>query len=158
MATTVTAATLSIRITESITLNGVARNGGTTLSIESVKTISNRIIEVTNAEHGTELITISTTAGPGQYDKTAVKYMRMTNLDDTNFVTIMFATGDGDGGAGKSWTVKLEAGKSYVVGDLSLINDDDDIDDYATGATNVARIVALADTAAVDVELYIAST
>jgi hypothetical protein len=156
MATTVTASTLSVKISESITLNGVSRNGGTTLSVASIKSIANRIVEVTNATNGTELITVSTAPGAGVYDKNSVKYMRITNLDDTNFIIIMFTNGDGAGSGDHNWEVKLEAGKSYVIGDLSSIDDQADIDNFSASA--VAKVIAKADTAAVDVELYIAST
>ena len=156
MATTVTASTLSIKISESITLNGVSRNGGTTLSVASIKSIANRIVEVTNSTNGTELVNISTAPGAGVYDKNSVKYMRITNLDDTNFVIIMFTNGNGHDSGDHHWEVKLEAGKSYVIGDVSSIDAHNDIDSFS--AVAVALIVAKADTAAVDVELYIAST
>ena len=151
MATTVTASTLSVKISESITLNGVSRNGGTTLSVASIKSIASRIVEVTNATNGTELITVSTSPGAGVYDRSSVKYMRVTNLDDTNFILLQFTDS-----SSHHWEAKLEAGKSYVIGDLSSIDDQADIDNFSASA--VAKVIAKADTAAVDVELYIAST
>ena len=56
MASTVTAATLTVTISESITLNGVSRDSSSTASITSIRDISNRIIEVTNATNGTQLL------------------------------------------------------------------------------------------------------
>ena len=162
MATTVTASTLSVTVSERITLNGVSRNGSTTLSVGSIKEISNRIIEVSNSTNGTDLVAVAASAGavgPGKYDKTAVKYIRITNLDDTNFITLMFSDGDGTsgGGAGShNWELKLEAGKSILLGDLSSVDANNDIDSVSFVA--ISTILAKADTAAVDVELYIAST
>ena len=156
MATTVTASTLSIKISESITLNGVSRNGGNTVNIASIKSIANRIVEVTNSTNGTELVNISTAPGAGVYDKSNVKYMRITNLDDTNFVIIMFTNGNGVDSGDHHWEVKLEAGKSYVIGDVGSVDANIDIDNFT--AVSMALILAKADTAAVDVELYIAST
>ena len=160
MATTVTASTLSVTVSERITLNGVSRNGSTTLSVGSIKEISNRIIEVTNATHGTDLLEVSATAaavGPGKYAKTDVKYLRITNLDDTNFVTLMFTDGDGQGSGSHHWNLKLEAGKSLLLGDLSSVDSVSDIDSSVASLVAIAKILAKADTAAVDVELYVAS-
>ena len=151
MATTVTAAALSVTVTESITLNGVARNSKATTTIASIGEISNRIMSITNATNGTDIVDISTAASAGTYSKTALKYMRITNLDDTNFVVIQFTDS-----SSHHWELKLEAGKSLVIGDTSSIDDQADIDNFS--ATAIAKIVGLANTAAVDVEVYIAST
>ena len=164
MASTVSASTLSVTVSEKITLNGVSRNGSTTLSVGSIREISSRIINVTNSSGGTTLVSVAASAalvGPGKYDKTAVKYLRITNLDDTNFITVMFTDGDGAGSGSHNWQLKLEAGKSVLLGDLSSIDAHNDIDDGAAvvvSGQTLNNILALANTAAVDVELYIAST
>lgn len=154
MASTVTSATLSVKISETITLNGIARDSSTTASISSIRDISNRIIEVTNATNGTQLLKVAATSaavGAGTYDKTAVKYVRVTNLDDTNFIILHFTDE-----STHHWEAKVEAGKSYVMGDTSSIDDQADIDNFS--ASSLTLIAAIADTAACDVELYIAAT
>tara|TARA_R100001530_G_C4207555_1_gene126451 strand:+ start:21 stop:476 length:456 start_codon:yes stop_codon:yes gene_type:complete len=151
MATTVTAASLSVAITESITLNGVDRGSTTTATIASIGEVSSRIMSITNAENGTEIISISTAAGVGTYDKTAVKYLRITNLDDTNYILLQFTDS-----SSHHWELKLEAGKSIILGDTSSIDDQADIDNFSASA--IAKVIAKADTAAVDIEIYIAST
>ena len=154
MASTVTAATLTVTISESITLNGVSRDSSSTASITRIRDISNRIIEVTNATNGTQLLKVAANAaavGAGTYDKTAVKYVRITNLDDTNYIILQF-TDEGT----HHWEVKLDAGKSYVIGDTSSVDDQADIDNYSASALTL--IAAKADTASCDVELYIAAT
>ena len=154
MATTVTASTLSVTVSEKITLNGVSRNGSTTLSVGSIKEISNRIIEVTNSSGGTELVEFADTpgaVGPGKYDKGAVKYLRLTNLDDTNFITVQ-STDE----SAHHWEQKLIAGKSILFGNPSAVDAHADIE--STSFVKILKIIAQADTAAVDVELYIAST
>ena len=151
MATTVTASTLTVEVIESITLNGVSRNSSTTASISSIGEISNRIMSITNSTNGTDIVNIGTGSGAGTFDKTAVKYLRFTNLDDTNFVTIQFTDE-----ATHHWELKLEAGKSLIIGDTSSIDDQADIDNFS--ATAITKIIGKADTAAVDLEIYIAST
>ena len=160
MASTVSASTLSVTVSEKITLNGVSRNGSTTLSVGSIREISSRIINVTNSSGGTTLVSVAASAalvGPGKYDKTSVKYLRITNLDDTNFITVMFTDGDGAGSGSHNWQLKLEAGKSLLLGDLSSVDSVSDIDSSVASLVAIAKILAKADTAAVDVELYVAS-
>ena len=151
MSSTVTAATLTVSISESITLNSVARGSNTTVSIASIGEISNRIMSITNATNGTEIVSISTVAGVGTYDKTAVKYLRITNLDDTNFIILQFTDS-----SSHHWELKLEAGKTIMLGDTSSIDDQADIDNFSASA--IAKIIGKADTAACDIEIYIAST
>jgi len=151
MATIVTAATLTVEVAESITLNGVSRNSSTTASISSIGEISNRIMSITNSTNGTDIVNIGTGSGAGTFDKTAVKYLRFTNLDDTNFVTIQFTDE-----STHHWELKLDAGKSLIIGDTSSIDDQADIDNFS--ATAITKIIGKADTAAVDLEVYIAST
>jgi hypothetical protein len=156
MSTKVVAATLSVTISEGITLNGIARGSSTTMDIASIGEISNRIMSISNATNGTDIVDISTAASAGTYSKTAVKYMRLTNLDDTNYIIIMFTDGDGAGSGSHAWELKLEAGKSLVIGDTSSIDNQADIDSFS--ATAIAKVVGLANTAACDLEVFIAST
>ena len=51
--------------------------------------------------------------------------------------------------------IKLEAGKTLMFGDVSSVDDEADIDDFS--AATLTKCVAKADTADVDVEVYIAS-
>ena len=90
-------------------------------------------------------------AGVGTYDKTAVKYLRLTNLDDTNFIILQMTDS-----SSHHWELKLEAGKSLVIGDTGSIDDQADIDNFSASA--MAKIIGKADTAACDIEIYIAST
>ena len=50
MTTTLTAATLTITLTESIELNGVEQGGTSTKTISSVNEVSKRIVTVTTTE------------------------------------------------------------------------------------------------------------
>ena len=151
MATTVTAATLTVTIKESISLNNVDRNSLSTATISSIGEVSNRIMSISHATNGTEIISVSTAAGVGTYDKTAVKYLRITNLDDTNYIILQMTDS-----SSHHWELKLESGKSLVIGDTSSIDDQADIDNFS--ATAITKIIGKADTAACDIEIYIAST
>ncbi len=87
MATTVTASTLKVTVKEDITLNGKKHEFKQEQSIDNVNMIAQRIVRVPTS---TEKILdfSSTTIGAGQYVAGDVKYIRITNLDDTNFVNI----------------------------------------------------------------------
>ena len=152
MATTETAATLSVSVSESITLNGVQKDSNVITSIASIGEVSNRIMSIESDTNGTEIINIaSTLAGAGTYPKGTLKYLRITNLDDTNFVVIQIP----DESSHYS-ELKLEAGKTLMLGDVASIDDQADIDNFS--ATAITKIIGKADTADVDIELYIGST
>ena len=82
MATTVTASTLKVTVKEDITLNGKKHEFKQEQSIDNVNMIAQRIVRVPTS---TEKILDfnSTTIGAGQYVAGDVKYIRITNLDDT---------------------------------------------------------------------------
>ena len=149
MASTVTAGTLTVTIQESITLNNRDRGGSTTLSVSSIGEIANRIVSVASGSE-VELIKFGA-AGRGEFVAANLKYLRLTNLDDTNFVRLRFSRT-----SGHTADFKLPAGKSFIL-------TEEDISVHATAGafssfSAMTNINARADTAAVDVEYYVATT
>ncbi len=158
MASTLTAATMTVTINESITLNGKNQGGTVTKSIASIAEISKRILTITTNES-----TIATFSGAvassGHYNDSAVRYMRFTNLDDTYFVTLTFRNQDNDEVA-----IKLDAGNSFIwhadnsagmVGVFNATQDADAASDTAFGS--LTNIQADAETGTLDLEMIIAS-
>ena len=85
MASTITAATLTVTHSESITLNGQDQGSTNTFTIASIKDISKRLVTIAADDDATVLVFKSTTAiADGALDKDLVKYIRITNLDDKN--------------------------------------------------------------------------
>ena len=126
MASTVTAASATINISENITLNGVTYGNTISKTFESQGEVIQRIMSV-----GTSFPDILYT-------------FRITNLDDTNFLTLRLYDGT------DSQFFKLEAGESFF-----LMSPDIDVDASGTTFNNFAditQIAADADTAACDVE------
>jgi len=85
------------------------------------------------------------TADGGTVADADLDYLRITNLDATNFVTIRVL------GASKEYAVKIEAGDSFVLNNSVL-------DANATGSatltlSNIDSIKAYADTAACKLEI-----
>ena len=149
MATTITPADLTVTINESITLNGYTRSGTNTLTIANVAEVDNRIINVGTSE--VDILGFGSANGQGSFVRTDVKYIRITNLDDTNYDTL----GVSKTGADTAF-FKLEAGKSMMFG-----NDDIEVD--ASGGASgtfveADNISAKANGAACDVEMFVALT
>jgi hypothetical protein len=158
MASTITAATLTVTLTESVELNGVDQGGTNTQTIASINEISKRILTITTAE--SVIATFSAVVGSaGHYNDSAVRYMRFTNKDDTNFITLTFRNQDNDEAA-----IKLDAGQSFIWnGDnsggledvLNATQDADSASDTALG--NLTNIQADASSGTCDLEMFIAS-
>ena len=154
MASTITAAALTVTITESIELNGKDQGGTNTLVIPSVATISKRIVDVPASE--VEIIAMSTAVASGTFVEGDVRYIRITNLDDTNHVTLTFKDEDAT-----EFAILLDKGQSFIYnGDLSagVVNTMHAGGSALTVSLNdLVNVTALADTAACDVEVLVAS-
>jgi len=107
MASTVTAATMTVTLTEAISLNGVDYGGTNTMTIASINEISKRIVTTTNTE--AIILAFGTAIAAGQFDETKVMYIRITNLDDTNEVVLTFKNENDD-----EFAVLLDKGQSFI--------------------------------------------
>ena len=158
MASTVTAATLTVTVSESITLNGQDMTSVNTKAISSINEISKRILTITTNE-----ATIATMSGAvasaGHFNDSFVKYMRFTNLDDTNFLTLTFTNDDNDEVA-----IKVDAGNSFMwfadnsggmVDVFNAVAAGDAASDTALGSITTIQADASAGTC--DLEMLIAS-
>ena len=156
MASTITAATLTVAITETITLNGQDLGASNTLSIPSIATVSRRIIDVPTSER--TIINMGTNVGAGMFIESDVMYIRITNLDDTNHVGLIFQNENND-----EFGVKLDKGQTFIYnGDLSggVVDTMDAVDNDGLSTNTFADLVsitAIADSAAIDLEVFIAS-
>jgi hypothetical protein len=158
MASTLTAATMTVTISESVTLNGKNQGGTITKSFPSIAEISKRILTITTNE-ATIATFSAAVASTGHFNDSAVRYMRFTNLDDTNFVTLTFTNEDNDEVA-----LKLDAGQSFI---FNADNDGGLVDVFnATQNADAASDTALGDlrtiqadagASTVDLEMFIAS-
>ena len=158
MASTITAGTLNVTLTERIVLNGRDQGSTNTLSISGINEISKRIVTITTTE--STIATFSAAvASAGHYVAADVRYIRFTNKDDTNFITLTFRNQDNDEAA-----IKLDAEQSFIWngdnanGMTAVLNATEDAD--AASSTNfgsLTNIQADADTASCDLAVFIAS-
>ena len=158
MASTITAATMKVTVTENITLNGRQQGSTNTTSIASINEISKRILTITTTE--SVIATFSAAvASAGHFVAADARYIRFTNKDDTNFITLTFRNQDNDEVA-----IKLDAGQSFIFngdngnGMTAVFNATQDADAASdTAFGSLTNIQADANTASCDLEMLIAS-
>ena len=150
MASTLSNATLTVTVTESLTLNGSDHGSTKKMTIAGVNEVSKRII--TTLTTGTQIYKgHETIASSGQFIYGNVKYVRITNLDDTNPVTIHI-----EDTANTTYAQFLiPAGHVFYLTDAAGSYGDNS--SAATPTGNIEKIEALASTAAIDVEILVAS-
>ena len=96
MATTGTAANLTVTITESITLNGVQYGNTVNKAFSSNGVVDQRIMNIATGDTYTDIFNFGTADSAGTGVKNDYAYFRITNLDDTNFVTLQFHNDQGN--------------------------------------------------------------
>jgi len=162
MASTISAANLKVKITEEVILNGRDQGGTTELTIASIKDVSKRIVTIAADDDATVLVFKSTTASAdGALDKDTVKYIRITNLDDSNSVNISLQldSGEDNSAADLSVTHLLEAGRSFIMGTPDeAVHADDDSATIVTALTDLESIIVDPGSNAGTVEVFTAST
>ena len=154
MATTIEAATLTVTLTEEITHNGQDKGATNVLTVASVTEVSQRIINVPASE--VVILAMGAAVAAGQFVESTIRYIRITNKDDTNHVTLVFRSESGD-----ECVHKLDSGHSFIyAGDNSGgVVDTHDANAGAIGSItldDLVDITATADTAACDLELFVA--
>ena len=112
-------ANLTVTLTESVTLNGSVRGSTNQLTITGIEQVMERIVTIPNDQDTTVLLTKATVAmSDGAIDIHDTKYIRITNLDSTNSVTLSLQIDahEDDSAADESCSILLEAGKTFMLG------------------------------------------
>jgi len=153
MASTVTAATLEVVISETLSLGGTEYGGTKTLSIGFINEVFKRIVKCVNSQTTTvATFNGNAFASANAIDVEDAKYIRITNLDDTNPVELAIV------GAATLYQVKLAAGESHILGspeDL-MLSEADTSPSFGTMA-DIASIQVNPASNDVDVEIFVAS-
>ena len=161
MASTITSATMTVTITEKVVLNGRDQGSKNTLSISGIKNVFKRIITIAAGDDATVLVFKSTTAiADGALDLQNVKYIRITNLDDTNSVnlSLQLDSDENNSAANESCTILLEAGRSFVMGTPDEgIHVNDDAATIITALTDLESIIVDPSDNVGTVEVFVAS-
>ena len=152
MATTVTDANLTVTITDSVTLNGQAYGNTNTLTVASIDEVYQRVITVPITAY-TSLFELAAASTLGTLIAANVKYFRVTNLDDTNDAYLKIADA---ASASESFTVKINPGKSFIMGGVSFAAAASDLGAAPTWEDTM-EVQAVAITSPVDLEVFVAS-
>jgi hypothetical protein len=155
-------ATLAVTITESVTLNGTARGSTNSLSITGVDDVYHRIITCP-ANSETRLVDFHSSVADAVVsgcDVQNVKYMRITNLDSANPITLglQIDVGEDDTAADSSASILVEAGKSFIMGSPhDGIQVSDANANMITNLVDLESLVVQPGGNAVKVEIFVAS-
>ena len=160
-------ADLKVTIREELTLNDYDHGARNSLVIADIDEVFRRILtcpannETTIARFRSSVGNASGTATfDSALDVQDVKYVRVTNLDSSNSLTLSLQVevGEDDSGADTSASVLVEAGKSFVMGSphdgISLSDTNANL---VTDLVDLDSLVVQPGSNAVDVEVYIAS-
>ena len=150
MATSVRNATLKVTIEEEINLSGVRQNSENIVRISDINEVSKRIVTIPASE--VTVVLFSTAVAAGSFIEGDVRYIRLTNKDDTNYIILNI-----EGDSSTDFSVRLDPGASFLITSTNTSG----VVDYAdiTGATleDLTGIKATANSAASDLEIYVAS-
>ena len=151
-------ANLTVTHTEDITLNGQQFGATTIKSFSGINEISKRILTITTTECVIGTFSAAV-ASAGHFTAADVRYIRFTNLDTTNFVTLTFRNQDND-----EFAVKLDAGQSFVLngdndnGMTAIFNATQDADAASdTAFGSLTNIQADANSGSCNLEMIVAS-
>ena len=151
----ISAATMTVTLTESVTLNGAVRGNTNTLTLSDIHEVSERTVNVPTSEK--TIINFGTGINAGMFIEGDVKYITITNKDATNHIGLIFQNEDND-----EFSVKVDKGQSFIYnGDIAggVVDTMDAVDNAGLTPNTFADLVsvtAIADTAACDVEFIVA--
>ena len=107
MARSFSTATLTVKIQEAIVLGGMNMGSVNSFSIAGIKNVVKRLMTATTTE--SDIVKFGTTEAAGQYISANVRYLRITNLDDTNFCYLIFKNEYNN-----EVCFKLDKGQSFI--------------------------------------------
>lgn len=158
MARSFSTATLTVKIQEGIVLGGQNMGALNSFSVTGIKNVVKRLMTATLSL--VEILSFGAAEGKGQYIAANVRYIRITNLDDTNHVALTFkSTASND-----EICVKLDKGQSFIYnadtsgGLIDTMTGTDGGTAVAAALEDLSNVYVLADTASCDIEVYIATT
>ena len=140
--------TLTTKIKESVTLNNKVYGNENTKTHASITTVRQSVIDVDSGS-STELFNFAAArAGLGTVQDAKAKYIRITNLDSSNFIVVnLFLDLSTD---------EYAAMKVFPGGSLILTKDTTKTGSATTSLTQLDGVHAQADTADCQVEIFIA--
>jgi len=154
MATTITPSDLSLSISDSIVLNSNSYGGTSSVAIPSCTAADQRVVCValqstTESLTWTNLFQYQTTNQQGQGIAAQFEYIRVTNLDNANYILLNIESQTTD----NSFTIQLNAGESFILQNGKFLASTTEIRTTYPIPVDVEFVKATANTAKVDVEI-----
>ena len=148
-------ADLQITITESVVINGANRGSTNTLTTTGIVDTLERTITCTHSQT-TTIAEFGATphAAASNIDRDNVKYIRVTNLDDTNECMLGVVSG------ASNYQVRLRAGASHLLynGDDIFVAEEDTTPAFAAITADLASLqIRPCSSNDIQVEMFIAS-
>ena len=151
----ISSATMTVTLTEAVTLNGAVRGNTNTLTLSNIHEVVERTVTIPTSEK--TIINMGTGINAGMFIEGDVRYIRITNKDATNHIGLIFQNENND-----EFSVKVDKGQSFIYnGDLAggVVDTMDAVDN--SGLTpntfgDLVSVTAIADTAACDIEFMVA--
>jgi len=147
-------ANLVVTITEAVTLEGEAQGATNELTVASITQTMKRIIKCTNSATTTiATFAAAVSTSVGAIDVGDAKYVRVTNLDGSNTVTL------GVVGTSDNYQINLMPKTSHILPSTAavLLGEEDAAPAYGTLEDLASLQIRNASGAVVAVELFIAS-
>jgi len=154
MATTISNASLTVTVSEQIILNGQPINSENQLVIPNINEVSKRIVTIPITAEASIALFGSVVAA-GTFIAANVKYIRITNKDDTNFCRIRVTRNLFPSSAEGTFDIRLDAGKTFIMGNTK--ESASTTTSPFSSFVDMSSIIGQADTANVDLEVFIAS-
>ena len=152
MASTISAGTLTVKLTESVSLNGSDMGATNTFTVAAINEVSQRIVTI-DASNVRTLFEFGAVIGRGKFISANVKYIRITNKDDTNPVSLNIES------ASSNCWVTVTAGSSWwMSATTGAMEADDDTTVVAPVFQDITKISGHGGTNAIDVDCYVALT
>ena len=107
MASTIGTAVLTVTHTESISLNGSQLGATNTMTVSGINEVSKRIVSVPTSE--VVLASFSTAVSNGTFIEGDVRYIRITNKDNAEFIYLVFKNEYNN-----ECCMKLDKGQSFI--------------------------------------------
>jgi|21_taG_2_1085346.scaffolds.fasta_scaffold00523_14 hypothetical protein len=137
MASTITSAPLTVKITESCTLNGVQQGGTYTKTISGINEISKRIVTATTTL--STVLAFAAEVAAGTYIIANVKYIRLSNLGSVDVTVQINSTA-----ATEAAAFLLGAGESFMLFDID--------DAFGAHDSSIGALAADADISAIQLD------
>jgi len=153
MASSISKKTMTVTINESISLGGDDYSSRTQFDVKNINEVSKRIFTVPT--YKTSILVLSSSNGAGTFASGSLKYARITNLDNANFVQLTFMSSSG-GTTKNKCEFKLEPMRSFIICNDAYSGSD--AGDSFGSFASFTDLKAKSDSSECDVELYVATT